>query len=122
MFVSWLTFTVLSKNNSLDISSLKDKLETSLNEALEKLEGEEHNASILDTKVAETESKIEELNNKAEELSENIARVSETVHLYFIQRNNLDKPYLRFALRFSCKSWQGAPYIALVSPIVFCYL
>ena len=54
-----------------------------MNEALEKLEGEEHNVTVMDTKITEAEQKIDELNNKTEEMSENIARVCEELSSFF---------------------------------------
>lgn len=60
---------------------LQDKLEASLNEALEKLDGEEHAVSVLNEKFHSAELSIEELTLKGEEMSENISRVSLSVCL-----------------------------------------
>ena len=76
---------IATEDKLLQTQTLKDKLEASLNEALEKLESEEHSSEVLEGKVAEAESKIDELNNKADEMSTNIHRVS-TALLNFLQR------------------------------------
>lgn len=47
-----------------------------MNEALEKLDGEEHGASILKEKTEKAEAMISELQAKGEELEENISKVS----------------------------------------------
>ena len=57
---------------------LQDKLEASLNEALEKLEGEEHTVGVFTEKFHKAEATIDELTQKGEELTENIKRVSST--------------------------------------------
>merc|ERR1712142_1148529 len=61
----------------MQTQTLKDKLESSLNEALEKLEGEEHQVSVLETKIQTAENKIEELETKKEEMQNNIHKLEQ---------------------------------------------
>jgi len=66
---------VETEDKLMQTQQLKDKLESSLNEALEKLDGEEHQVSSLSTKFHAAETKIEDLEAKGEELSSNISRL-----------------------------------------------
>ena len=66
---------IAAEDKLMQTQTVKDKLEASLNEALEKLEGEEHTSEVLESKIAGFESDIEELNAKSEELTINIQRV-----------------------------------------------
>jgi len=67
---------ISAEDKLMHTQTLKDKLEASLNEALEKLESEEHSSEMLDNKVANAEKQIDELNAKNDEMSTNIQRVS----------------------------------------------
>ena len=58
------------------IFRFQDKLEASLNEALEKLDGEEHTVGVFQEKQKQANARIEELTAKGDEMSENISRVS----------------------------------------------
>merc|ERR1712142_899361 len=52
---------ITAEDKLMQTQALKDKLEASLNEALEKLEGEEHTVDKLEGKITDAENKIEEL-------------------------------------------------------------
>lgn len=59
-------------------------MEASLNEALEKLDGEEHGSAVLGEKFHKAESAINELTAKGEEMSANISRVSDFVKVWIL--------------------------------------
>lgn len=66
---------IAAEDKLMQTQALKDKLESSLNEALEKLESEEHNGGVLESKISEAESEIEDLNAKCDDMTTNIQRV-----------------------------------------------
>lgn len=66
---------IAAEDKLMQTQALKDKLESSLNEALEKLESEEHNGGVLEGKIADAESQIEDLNTKCDDMTTNIQRV-----------------------------------------------
>ena len=83
---------IAAEDKLMQTQALKDKLESSLNEALEKLESEEHNGGVLESKISGAESEIEELNIKCEEMTTNIQRVCYFIilpcHTLFISYNS----------------------------------
>ena len=83
---------IAAEDKLMQTQALKDKLESSLNEALEKLESEEHNGGVLESKISDAESQIEELNIKCEEMTTNIQRVRYFIilpyHTLFISYNS----------------------------------
>lgn len=72
---------IAAEDKLMQTQALKDKLESSLNEALEKLESEEHSAGVLEGKFSGAESQIEELNGKCDEMTTNIQHVRTTLDL-----------------------------------------
>ena len=54
-------------------------MEASLNEALEKLEGEEHQVIVYQEKNQKCMAEIEDLTMRNEEMTENIQRVSDSI-------------------------------------------
>merc|ERR1712168_1516592 len=66
---------ITAEDKLMQTQALKDRLEASLNEALEKLDGEEHGAAVLSERLHKAESTISDLQAKGEEMSANISRL-----------------------------------------------
>merc|ERR1712226_701498 len=66
---------ISAEDKLMQTQTLKDKLEASLNEALEKLDGEEHGTSVLTEKLHKAEDSITELTQKGDEMASNISRL-----------------------------------------------
>jgi myosin heavy subunit len=66
---------IAAEDKLMQTQSLKDKLEASLNEALEKLEGEEHSVSVMDEKLQDLEDDVSDLRANADEMQTNISRL-----------------------------------------------
>merc|ERR1712019_279183 len=66
---------IAAEDKLMQTQNLKDKLESSLNEALEKLEAEEHGSEVLERKVADAENQIDALNEDISRQDEAIAKL-----------------------------------------------